>query len=152
MRPRFSSPLSFDAQKGDPVGAERAYEKLLSRYPDFAPAQKNLAVLYAQNLVEPEKAYPLAMKARATFPDDPEVIRALGLIVFEQGDYARTANLLKTVSDSKSADAQLFYCLGISEFHLKNFADSRISLQRALDLKLSGQQAADAQQTLAEFK
>lgn len=142
----------IDTQKGDPLGAEEDYQKILNRYPDFAPAQKNLAILYAQNFADPQKAYPLAAKAHEAFPDDPDVSRALGLIVFQEGNYARAARLLQTISHSKSADAELFYCLGISEFHLKNFTDSRTSLRRALDLNLTGQQAADARQTLAELK
>ncbi|HEY1663740.1 MAG TPA: tetratricopeptide repeat protein [Verrucomicrobiae bacterium] len=142
----------IDSQKGDSTGAETAYEKVLGRYPDFAPAQKNLAILYAQNLDDPDKAYSLAVKAREMFPDDPDVARALGLIVFEKGDYARAANVLDAISDSKSADAELFYCLGISEYHLRNFAASRSSLERALSMNLAGQQASDARETLAELK
>jgi tetratricopeptide (TPR) repeat protein len=141
----------INTQNNDPVGAERDYEKLLGRHPHCAAAEKNLAILYAQNLVEPEKAYPIAVEAREAFPDDPQVARALALILFQRGDYNRAADLLDPLSGSTLADAQLFYCLGISEFRLKNFTESRKSLQHALNLNLSGQEASDARQTLAEL-
>lgn len=150
--PALLAQAVIDSQKGDAVGAEQNYDKALARYPDLAPAQKNLAILYAQNLEDPDKAYSLAIKARETFPDDPDLAKALGMIVFEQGNYARAVTLLDSISDSKNADAELFYCLGISEYHLKNYAASRTSLERALGLNLGGQQASDARETLAELK
>lgn len=139
-------------QQDNFVGAERAYEQLLSRHPDCTLAQKNLAILYAQNLTDPDKAYPVAVKARAAFPDDAQVAKALALILFQRGDYPRAADLFNGISSSTSADAELFYCLGISEFHLKNYVQSRTSLQRALSLNLTGPQATDARETLAELK
>lgn len=148
---RFAHAL-IAIQNADPVGAERDYESLLGRHPGCVLAEKNLAILYAENLVEPDKAYPVAVKAREAFPDDPQVAKALALILFQRGDYMRAADLFKTVSVSSSADAQLFYCLGISEYHLKNFVDSRSSLEHALNLNLTGQEATDARQTLAELK
>jgi tetratricopeptide (TPR) repeat protein len=139
------------AQMSDPAGAERNYETLLSLHPACTLAQKNLAILYAQNLVDPDKAYPVAVKAREAFPDDPQVAKALAMILFQRGDYSRAAGLFTSVSGSSSADAQVFYYLGISQFHLKNRAQSKSSLQRALNLNLTGAQATDARQTLAEL-
>jgi tetratricopeptide (TPR) repeat protein len=149
--PALFADAIIKAQQSDPVGAEHDYETLLSLHPDCVLAQKNLAILYAQNLVEPDKAYPIAVKAREAYPDDPQVAKALALILFQRGDYGRAAGLFTSVSGSSSADAQVFYYLGISEFHLKNRAQSKTSLQRALNLNLSGPQATDARQTLAEL-
>lgn len=140
------------AQQGNPMGAERDYENLLAAHPNFALAQKNLAILYAQNLVDPDKAYPVVLKAREAFPDDAQVAKALALVLFQKGDYTRTVSLFNSISDSGNADAEVFYCLGISQFHLKNYVDSKNSLQRALSLNLSGPQATDARETLAELK
>lgn len=154
--PDFPPALFADAlnesRNGDPVGAERDYEKLLARHPDCAPAQKNLAILYAQNFVDPAKAYPVALEAREAYPDNPDVARALALILFQRGEYERAAGLFSSIADSSAADARLFYCLGISEFHLKNYVQSKTSLQHALTLNLSGEEAADARETLAELK
>jgi tetratricopeptide (TPR) repeat protein len=140
-----------DSQNNDAVGAERAYEGLLERHPNCAPACKNLVILYAQNLVDPVKAYPIAIKAREAFPDDPQVARALAMVLFQQGNYDRAANLFNTISNTAGSDARLFYCLGICEYHLKNYIETKTSLQHALSLNLSGQEAVDARQTLSEL-
>lgn len=140
-----------DSQNNDALGAERAYENLLAHHPDCAPACKNLAILYSQNLADPAKAYPIAIKAREAFPDDPQVARALAMVLFQQGNYDRAANLFNTISNSANADARLFYCLGICEYHLKNYDQTKMSLEHALSLNLTGQDAADARQTLSEL-
>jgi tetratricopeptide (TPR) repeat protein len=140
-----------DTQNNDAMGAERAYETLLAHHPNCDTACKNLAILYAQNLVDPGKAYPIAMKAREAFPDDPQVARALAMVLFQQGNYDRAADLFNTISNSASADARLFYCLGICEYHLKNYPETKSSLEHALNLNLSGQDETDARQTLSEL-
>lgn len=140
-----------DSENNDALGAEQAYENLLARHPDCAPACKNLAIMYAQNLVDPAKAYPIALKAREAFPDDPQVARALAMVLFQQGNYDRAADLFNTISNSEGADARLFYCLGICEYHLKNYMETKTSLEHALSLNLSGQDAVDARQTLSEL-
>jgi tetratricopeptide (TPR) repeat protein len=139
-------------QKSDLAMAGRTYEDVLNRYPDFAPAQKQLAILYAKDPNNDAKAFALAVKARKAFPDDPEVARTLGIIVFRQGDYPRAANLLQESARQKNRDAELMYYLGMAQYHLKNRAESKTSLQRALDLNLSGTQAVEAKRILAELK
>ena len=140
-----------DSQNNDALGAEHAYEDLLADHPNCTIASKNLAILYAQNLADPAKAYPIAIRAREAFPDDPQVARALAMILFQQGNYSRAADLFNTISNSAGADARLFYCLGICEYHLRNYIETKTSLERALDLNLSGQDAVDARQTLSEL-
>ena len=141
-----------DAQNNDAAGAERAYEDLVGRHPNCTIACKNLAILYAQTLADPIKAYPIVTRAREAFPDDPQVARALAMVLFERGDYSRAANLFNTISNSPvTADARLFYCLGICEYHLRNFIETKTSLEHALSLNLSGQEAVDARQTLSEL-
>jgi len=46
----------------------------------------------------------------------------------------------------------LMYYLGMAQYHLKNRAESKTSLQRALDLNLTGTQAVEARRILAELK
>jgi tetratricopeptide (TPR) repeat protein len=139
-------------QKTNFVAAEQTYEKVLNHFPDFAPAQKYLAILYAEDSGNTDRAYALAIKARESFRDDSELEKTLGIIVFRQGDYARAASLLKESAVERSTDAELFYYLGAAQYHLKNRAESKVSLQRALNANLSGKLTADASQMLAELK
>ena len=139
-------------QKPDLAAAEQTYEAVLKHYPDFAPAQKQLAILYAKDPKNDATAYPLAVKASAAFPNDPEVAKALGMIVYRQGDYSRAANLLQAGARQKSADAETMYYLGMAQYHLKNRAASKTALQKALDLNLTGAPASEAKRILAELK
>jgi Flp pilus assembly protein TadD len=139
-------------QKPDLATAGRTYEDVLSHYPDFTPAQKLLTILYAKDPANDAKAYPLAVKARAAFPGDPDVAKALGLIVYRQGDYSRATSLLQESARQKNGDAELMYYLGMAQYHLKNRAESKTALQKALDLNLSGAPAVEAKRILAELK
>jgi tetratricopeptide (TPR) repeat protein len=150
--PALMARAAIAGQKPDLAAAGRTYEDVLSRYPDFSPAQKQLAILYAKDPNNDARAYPLAVKAREAFPGDPEVARTLGLIVFRQGDYRRAANLLQESARQRNGDAELMYYLGMAQYHLKNRAESKTALQRALDLNLSGAPAVEAKRILAELK
>jgi tetratricopeptide (TPR) repeat protein len=139
-------------QKPDLATAAQTYEAVLNHYPDFAPAQKQLALLYAKDPKNDTKAYPLAVKARQAIPRDPEVAKALGLIVYRQGDYPRAASLLDESARQLNRDAELLYYLGMAQYQLKNRAQSKAALQQALNLNLSGTQAVDAKRILVELK
>jgi tetratricopeptide (TPR) repeat protein len=139
----------FNSNFGD---AEQAYEKILTRFPDFTPAQKKLARLYAGEPGKLDRAYACAMKARETLPDDPALAKTLGIILVQRGNYDQAASLLKQSSSRISPDAEWYYYLGTAQFHLKNRPDSKNNLQQALNLKLSGAPAEAAKKMLAELK
>jgi tetratricopeptide (TPR) repeat protein len=142
----------INEQKNDNVAAQQSYEKILEQDPDFAPAQKRLAILYAKDPNNKEKAYALAIKARDTFPDDSDLAKALAIIVFQQGNYSRAVNLLKASASDRSTDPEPLYYLGLAQYQLKDRVGSKASLQRALSLNLPDKQAADAKRILAELK
>jgi tetratricopeptide (TPR) repeat protein len=136
----------------DPATAEQADEKALAHYPDFTPAQKQLARLYAADPAKLDRAYTLAAKAHDALPDDPEAAKILGVILVQRGDYSHAVNLLQQSAQKLNADPEVFYNLGTAQFHLKNRAESKASLQQALALKLSGHPAELAKQMLSELK
>ena len=138
--------------KPDPAAAEQSYEEVLKQYPDFIPALKKLAILYAQTPATNDKAYALAVKARKALPADSEVARTLGIIVFRRADFSQAASLLQESARQRTDDAELRYYLGMAQYRLKNRSESKASLQRALDLNLSGPQAVEARQILTELK
>ena len=74
--PALMAQAALLAQRGEAKAATETYSNILRRLPDFAPAQKRLASLYAQDPSTVAAAYDLAMKARKTLPDDPESVSA----------------------------------------------------------------------------
>jgi tetratricopeptide (TPR) repeat protein len=143
---------TISEQKSDFSQAKQTFEKVLSHYPDFSPAQKRLAILLAEDPGDGQKAYELATKAREAFPDDPELAKALGIIVYRQRDYARSARLLQESANKLNGDAKVFFYLGMDQYRLKQQIESKRSLQRALDLSLPGELANEARRTVAELK
>jgi tetratricopeptide (TPR) repeat protein len=139
-------------QKPDLATAQQTYEAVLNHYPDFAPAQKQLVLLYVKDAKNDAKANSLAVKARQSFPTDPEIAKALGVIVYRQGDFARAASLLTESASQLNRDAELMYYLGMAQYQLKHSAQCKTALKQALDLNLSGPQAVDAKRILAELK
>ncbi len=68
---------ALDEQRGQIKSAADIYMGVLRRSPDFAPAQKRLATLYAQEPSTTDAAYDLATKARKTLPDDAQLAELL---------------------------------------------------------------------------
>src|SRR5439155_2117753 len=134
--------------KGDSRAACLDYERVLSRFPDFAPGRKRLALLYG-NLDEDAKAYEMATKAHEALPADTEVSRSLGIVLYRRGgpdNYRHAAQLLKGVEDG-----QALYYLGMAHFQLKQRKECRTALERALALNIQSKLADDAKKVLAQL-
>ena len=142
----------MNEQKPDIAAAERDYEAVLKQLPDFAPAQKRLAVLYAEEPGKNPKAYEMASKAREALPRDAEVAKALGIAVYRQGDYARAVSLLKEGDGAGNGDAERAYYLGMAQYQLKQLPESKSALQRALSMNLRPDLADDARRVMAQLK
>jgi uncharacterized protein HemY len=132
--------------------SQTAYEEILKLYPDFTPAKKSLAALYANNPSDLPKAYSLAMKARADLPDDAEISKILGIILYRQKEFSKAVNVLKESAAKRDDDADLMYYLGMARYRLKDKSGSAEALQRALQLNLKENLASDARKALAELK
>jgi tetratricopeptide (TPR) repeat protein len=139
-------------QKPDAAAAKQLYKRILTRYPDFPPAQKRLAILYASNPGDSKEALEAATKARQAFPDDAELARAFGIIVYRAGDYARAASLLEESAGKRDGDSELMFYLGMAQFQINKRTESKQALQRALELGLKVELAAEARGSLAKLK
>jgi tetratricopeptide (TPR) repeat protein len=131
--------------------AKEGYEKILGRYPLFAPAMRQLALLYVEQLGDDKKAEELALKARPSFPEDVELAYALGTISYRRGEYAEAIRLLNQSARKRGNHAETFFFLGLSEFQLKNPVESRMHLERAVHLKLPPQESNEAKRLLEQL-
>jgi tetratricopeptide (TPR) repeat protein len=144
---------AIEDQKADMHAAEQVYEKVLSLYPNFEPAKRRLAILYAADQpADSQRALQFAMQAREAFPSDPDVAKALGILMYRQGDYSRAVGLLKESASKLTADATLMYYLGMAQYRSNDQTACKLSLQRALELNLNDELGSSARQTLATLK
>jgi tetratricopeptide (TPR) repeat protein len=141
----------IDEQKGDVPGATGQYEKVLANFPDFVPAERQLAILYSRDTNELAQAYAFGIKCREYFPNDAGLTKAMGLILYQQGDFSRAVGQLRDAGQM-APDAETFFFLGSAQYQLKNRNESKADLQRALDLKLPDAQAEAARKMLAQLK
>jgi tetratricopeptide (TPR) repeat protein len=138
--------------RNDWTGAAALYQKALSQYPDFGPAHKRLAIVHTQPNGDVKKAVEHGTKARAAYPSDAEVAKALGIAVLREGNFQRALNLLNESARNLPSDAVLAYYIAGAHQGLKDVPASKRAYQRAIELGLSGDMAADAKRRLADAK
>ncbi|MDB6092986.1 MAG: repeat-containing protein [Verrucomicrobia bacterium] len=143
---------ALDEQKRDFAAAQKNYEKAVARYPDFTPAKRGLVIAYARTGANDTLAYETGLKAREAYPDDAQVAKAFGIVLYRRNDFTRAANMLTESSTTLTDDAEVMFYLGMSQSHLKNPAGAKQSLQRALDLNLKPELATDARKVMKDLK
>jgi len=111
---------------------------------------RQLALLYGQRSTDTAKAYELVAKARQAYPDDPDIAKALGTLNYRRGYYPQSVELLKKAAAKRKDDPELLYYLGEAYRQLKQYADCKGVLERAITLNLSPGLADDATRALAE--
>ena len=131
--------------------ATETYSDILRRLPDFAPAQKRLATLYAQDPSTVAAAYDLATKARKTLPDDPELSELLGRLSYEKKEYPRAIQLLQESARKRPLDADSLFYLGMSQLQARQKTEARGVLNQALAAGLQEPLATEAKQALAQL-
>ena len=128
--------------------AAKTYEKVLADYPQFAPAARQLALLYARSAVDVAKAYDLTLKARQAYPDDAEIAKALGILSYRRDYYPRSAELLQEAAAKMKDDPELLFYLGEAQYQLKQLNECKGTLERALTLNLAPTLADEAKRVL----
>ncbi len=139
-------------EKHQDASAIDIYAKVLERYPDFIPAQKNLAALYANNPATLDKASDLATKAHKKLPDDLDLTRILAEISYKEKDFAYALQLLKEIDAKKPLDGLGLYYLGMSSLQQKQKAQAREALDRALKAGLPESFSAEAKRAISQLK
>jgi tetratricopeptide (TPR) repeat protein len=130
--------------------AVKTYEKVIADDPLYAPAIRQLALLYGQLSTDSAKAYDVVSKARQAYPDDPGIAKTLGILDYRRGYYPQAAELLKQASAKREDDPELLYYLGEVHRQLKEWDECKGVLQRALTLNLSPGLSEDAKRALAD--
>ena len=140
-------------QQGKAKEAEPSYENVLAAYPLFVPAVRQLFLLYARDGSNDAKAYDYEAKAAQAFPDDADLAKAAGLLEYRRKNYTKSVLSLNQSAQKKQNDAELFWYLGMDYFALKQNAQAKTALQKALALKLSSaDMAAEANRVLGLLK
>jgi tetratricopeptide (TPR) repeat protein len=125
------------------------YRKAIDADPLFAPALRDLALLYAARAADESKAFEMAAKARQAYPDDAELAKTFGILNFRRGLYPQSVELLNQAAGSRRDDAEIQLYLGRSYQELKKWDECKSALERALGLNPPPPLSEDAQARLA---
>jgi tetratricopeptide (TPR) repeat protein len=150
--PALMAQAALLAQRDQIKPATEMYIDILRQLPDFAPAQKRLATLYAQDSSTVAAAYDLATKARKTLPDDPELSELLGQLSYEKKEYPRAIQLLQESARKRPLSANSLFYLGMSQAQARQKAEARGVLDQALAAGLQEPLAAEAKRALADLQ
>jgi len=150
--PALMAEAALDAQHGEAKSATEIYGNILRRWPDFAPAQKSLATVYAQDPTKAGDAYDLAAKARKTLPDDPELAELLGRLSYEKKEFPRAIQLFQETARQRPLDADSLFYLGMSQLQASQKAEARGALNQALAGGLQEPLASEAKRALADLQ
>ena len=146
--PALMVQASLQTQRDEFKAAAATCEQVLAWFPKFAPAQKQLAELYANHLNDDAKAWEFGLKAREALPGDAELATTLGKLAYRKRDYPYAVSLLQESVPKASSDAEGYFYLGMAQAQLKDKARAREALEKALTLKLSPALATEARQAL----
>ena len=150
--PALMAQAIIDLQQNKVEKAAGIYQDVLKKYPDFAPAQKQLAVTYAGDSGKLKQAYDLAMKARKALPEDPDVARTLAELSFKRNEFPYAVQLFQESAAKQPLPANDLYYLGMAQIQAKQEAEGRKNLEQALSAGLPDPLAQEAKKRLAEQK
>jgi len=139
-------------KSGKPQDAVAGYEKVLALNKSFAPAQRQLAVIYASTPGQEDKAIALATKARQDFPKDAALAKALGQAAFRKGDYRLASSALAQATSQNPSDAEAFYLLGASYEKSQRLPQAKEAFNAAVTAAPASPHAAQAQEALQRLK
>lgn len=103
-------------QAGNPIEAQKQYEKILEGYPHYVPALVRLARLLTNRAGDLELPLSLAKQARDNAPDDPRAADALAWIAFKKGDHKWALGLLTESARQLPDDPEIQYHLGMAQY------------------------------------
>ena len=149
--PALMAQAALDTQRGQTKPATEIYTNILRRLPDFAPAQKRLATVYAQDPSKVAAAYDLATKARKTLPDDPELAELLGRLSYEKKEYPRAVQLFQETAQKRPLDADSLFYLGMSQLQNRQKPEGKEVLNQALVAGLQEPLATQAKRALTDL-
>jgi Flp pilus assembly protein TadD len=150
--PALMARAASEMRKGEGKAAATIYTEVLQRWPDFAPAQKRLAAIYAADPATADKGYELGNKARRVLPDDPALAKTLGILSFQRKEYARAVQLLQESDRKAPLDGRSLFYLGASHLQLGHKTEAKQALERAISAGPENPLATEARKALAELE
>jgi uncharacterized protein (TIGR03790 family) len=128
------------------------YRRILDVQPNLTVALNNLAYALAVHKNAPTDALPLAQRAVATAPDEPNLLDTLGWIQHVGGDERAAAATFERALRAKPKSAEIHLHAAIVFAANKQFAEAKRELDASLELDPSFKGRADARELAARLE
>ena len=135
--------------KGDLKSAGKYFQAALNQNSHDPVAANNLAWVYAAEGENLDMALSLATQAKQIAPDLEGVNDTLAWIQYRKGNYRVAVSLAEDAVSKQPQRAQYRYHLGMALKGAGERDRAKTELQKALALNLKGEDAQEAQKTLA---
>jgi len=86
------------------------------------------------------------------FVGDADLAKVIGVVEYRRKNYAKSLQSLNKSAQKMKDDAELLWYQGMDYYALKQPADAKKALQRAVDLKLPANLDTEAKSVLALLK
>lgn len=149
--PALAARGSLELKERNVTAAQGTFREILKRFPEFAPAERDLADCLLEDSQKLTEASDLAARARKTMPDDPDLQRVLGAISYLRKEYPRAIQLLQQSGSRKPLDPKSLYYLGMAQASANHKVDARSTLNRAIESGLAEPMAGEAKRALTEL-
>ncbi len=119
-------------ERGQFTEAKAAFERTLELDPKQVRAYNNLALIYLNQLEQPQKARELLEQGLALDPEDAACHVNLGVACNRTGDYECALKHLQIAFDHDPDAPQSFHNLALAYYHLKRYPRALELLQEAV--------------------
>jgi Flp pilus assembly protein TadD len=152
-QPHYIPALMAKAQRHpDPKAAAGLYQEVLDQWPDFPLAQKFLAALYAEEPTKTDAAFDLALKARNSLIDDPELAQTLGVISYRKNEFPYAVQCFEEIARKRPLSARELFYLGMALLRMSRDRESRETLETAIRAGLPEPMMNEAKAVVADLR
>lgn len=131
--------------------ARDAYEKVVAKDPKASLAMNNLAMIYADQLNNLDRALELAQAAYKLEPEAPAVEDTLGWILVKRKDYPKALEHLTAAATKLGDNPEVQFHFGVINQLLGKKDEAREALRKAVDSPTDFPGKAEARQRLNEL-
>jgi uncharacterized protein HemY len=124
----------FHLRDGSTDQAIKILDAIIAANPRYKPAVRQLASLYRDPSFPDPQAFQRLEQGYEMFPDDADISKALGVVIYRRGQYSRAIELLQAARRTQTDDPELLYYLGSAHAQLKQWSACTSELDRASQL------------------
>jgi tetratricopeptide (TPR) repeat protein len=135
----------MERRAGASAQAAEHYEAALKLSPRSPLIMEALVEIYLGPVPQPQRARELAKAAHEMAPNDAQISRYLGHLLYKAGEFAWSATLLGEAAGQLSTSSEVFHDLAFAYYNLGRLRDAEATVKKflALDSPMAARQSCE---------